>query len=326
MRELFRKNHRTKKAVFGPPDRKTGEREITHKMLSGVKFSKKASKVESVRESYAQSNIDNTVDHEPVAKISSSTSNQSAADKFRNKLKSGVKLTSATTQSTLLTAANELQDNNIDDKYMSDMITLKRRLELSKQEGHSPDDVDLNTLIAMEKLNGNNMDNIFYKSILKMQGKSDPSSTVNTSGCNTRAGADEEDDLDVQLSSQSQHKKKKLDTINNSNNNEQSIYDKELKNIIRKQDFQSQLREKCYKCRTIDNSNTTNNNNNNNYILSRGNNSVLRLKDESLSLVSGHFELIPRSHESSSIACSEETLKEFERYKVYYSLSVNLLV
>ena len=287
-------------------------------MLSGVKFSKKASKVESVQEGYGQTTTAdriNHADHEPVSQTSSSTSNQCAADKFRNKLKSGVKLTTDTTQSALHTADSELKDNNIDDKYMSDMITLKRRLELSKQEGHNPDDVDLNTLIAMEKLNGNNMDNIFYKNILKMQGKFDPSSTVNTSGRNTRAGADEEDDLDVQLS-QSQHKKKKLDTINNSNKNEQSIYDKELKNIIRKQDFQSQLRDKCYKCRTIDHNTPTNSTNNNNYILSRGHNSVLRLKDESLSLVSRHCELIPRSHESSSIACSEETLKEFERYKV----------
>ena len=298
------------------------------KMLSGAKFSKKASKVEIVRDSYGKSSVNNTIDHadhESVSKISSSTSNQSAADKFRNKLKYGVKLTTLSTQSALLTAGNESKANNIDDKYMSDMITLKRRLELSKQEGHNPDDVDLNTLIAMEKLNGNNMDNIFYKNILKMQGKSDPSSTVNTSGRNTRAGADEEDDLDVQLSSQSQHKKKKLDTINSSNNSEQSIYDKELKNIIRKQDFQSQLREKCYKCRYIDHNTPTTNNTDNNYILSRGHNSVLRLKDESLSLVSGHFELIPRIHESCAIACSVETLKEFERYKVYCILIVKSL-
>jgi hypothetical protein len=229
-------------------------------------------------------------------------SNQSAAEILKRKLKnkSFPILVSQADKTSMIPKTN----NDEDDRPTVQVEIIKKHIELTSQlaTAKTGSDISLAALVAAEKLDsaaGNrSMDDIYRRNILCSGGKS--TSVERRENKTDRAGADEEEDLDMSMYMDK--------TMTSGKQGISQLLEQQVKNAVRVQSMDARMRAQCSYCDITKHSIS---------LVSTASNCYLSLKAPHLRITSGHCELVPRAHVPSLVNCDDDTAVELDRYKVF---------
>jgi hypothetical protein len=161
------------------------------------------------------------------------------------------------------------------------------------------DDADLKSLLANEKLGGEDMDNIFIENVLRLgdRYKGTELGGGGAFGNGDSAGVDEESDVDMKMFQRSDNYL-----------TDKATMQRQITKAMGDKKSSEEIISRCRNCFESKSHIPST-------VISSGQHSMLCLKSKSLQLSFGHCEIIPLAHTSSMLQCEEEVWIEIERYK-----------
>jgi hypothetical protein len=173
------------------------------------------------------------------------------------------------------------------------------KLKQSSSGNESYENIDLKSLIAAERLGGDDMDEIFRENVLRLGDRYTGTELAGSGafGNGDAAGMDEEVDIDMKLF-------QRQDSWLTDN----AISQKQMSKAVSQHKKQQATVARCETC--VESTTFKNH-----LTLSRGNHCMLRLKVGSGSLGKFHCIITPINHVESLLKCDEEVGIEVQRYK-----------
>ena len=225
----------------------------------------------------SKSNSQPTVDDKPQSHII--LSNQSMAELLRNKLKSTKGAVILTDTSNIESQSKALTNHMINSIHINNSSSLKSLVQAERYGGEDMDETYKNNILRLgERYEGNEM------------------GSGGVFGSNSRAGMDEEEEINMKMFQ------------NNQSNEEKN--EKQLQSIINEQNKLNDITKRCKLCSLNKYSQESNN-----YTIATGQYTLLRLKYGNYRLHPLHCEIVPIQHIQSVRYCEEDVVIEIKRFK-----------
>lgn len=236
--------------------------------------------------------------------------NRNVAELLKNRLKASTTkaLDPAEVSASIQMGASS--DINESIKYSKDYVLLKNQYQkLQREQGKAPDGKQSKNVLSA--LGGDDdIDKIYSSNILRLGGRYKGTELLSTKA--DGSGFNEEDDIDMSLFQQKGSAKDKLKDKAGKGKGKEAVDEaseamkRSIQESMREQNRMVATLSQCAFC--FSNAKFPRH-----LVIGQSENLILRLKSHQYALADGHFELVPRYHAASYLACDEDTRAEIGR-------------